>query len=317
LSQYLLIMIVHHGYQNLSFINPVVTLGIFDGVHLGHKSLIDSLLKNAKDLNGESVIVTFSPHPRLVLSGNKSELEFLTTPEEKVSLLQDYGVDHLIVIPFDHDLSNKEACQFIEEVLVRKIGSRCLVAGFNNLFGRRGDSDFTSIRRCAEAFNIKVVHVDALEMKDGIVSSTLIREKLVNGLTEKANILLGYNYSISGSVVEGKKLGRKLGYPTANIDPDNKHKLIPKNGVYAVEVMVDGVRYSGMLNIGTNPTVNDNYLLRTLEVNIFDFSRDIYKSEITLIFRYRLRDEIKFSNLSLLIKQLELDKQNALNLLKR
>jgi riboflavin kinase / FMN adenylyltransferase len=308
-------MIVHQGYENLRLKNPVVTLGIFDGVHLGHKVLIARLIETAKNLKGESVIITFFPHPRLVLSENKSSLSFLTNLEEKISLLEDKGVDHLIIIPFDHDLSNKEACQFIEEVLVKKIGTVCLISGFNNLFGRKGEADFDKIRKCAESFNIKVEQVDALVTEKGIVSSTLIREALLRGKIEEANSLLGYNYFMNGTIVEGKQLGRELGFPTANIDPDSKNKLIPKDGVYAVEVIIDG-RYFGMMNIGSNPTVNDNPSNRTLEVNIFDFDRQIYLSKICIIFRRRLRDEIKFSNITLLIEQLELDKRMALQFLK-
>jgi riboflavin kinase/FMN adenylyltransferase len=309
-------MIVHQGYENLCLKNPVVTLGIFDGVHLGHKVLIARLIDTAKNLNGESVIITFFPHPRLVLSENKASLAFLTTLDEKTTLLQKNGVDHLIIIPFDHDLSNKEACQFIEEILVKKIGAICLIAGFNNLFGRKGNSDFGTIRKCAESFKIKVEHVEALETDKGIVSSTLIRDALLRGELEEANSLLGYNYILNGTIVEGKRLGRELGFPTANIDPDSKNKLIPKDGVYAVEVTVDGAGYLGMMNIGTNPTVNDNASNRTLEVNIFDFDRQIYQSKICIVFRRRLRDEIKFSNITLLVEQLELDKKMTLQFLK-
>ena len=309
-------MIVHQGYENLNLNNPVVTLGIFDGVHLGHKALIARLIETAKRLKGESVIITFFPHPRLVLSEDKSSLSFLTNLEEKISLLEDKGVDHLIIIPFDHDLSNKEACQFIEEVLVKKIGTICLISGFNNLFGRKGETDFDKIRKCAESFKIKVEQVDALVTEKGIVSSTLIRDALLRGEIEEANGLLGYNYFMNGTIVEGKQLGRELGFPTANIDPDSKNKLIPKDGVYAVEVTMDGAGYLGMMNIGSNPTVNDNPSKRTLEVNIFDFDRQIYMSKIRIIFRRRLRDEIKFSNITLLIEQLELDKRMALQFLK-
>ena len=309
-------MIVHQGYENLHLKNPVVTLGIFDGVHLGHKALIARLIDKAKILNGESVIITFFPHPRLVLSENNTSLAFLTNLDEKIKLLEENGVDHLIIIPFNHDLSNKEACQFIEEVLVRKIGTKCLIAGFNNLFGRKRNTDFDSIRKCAESFKIKVEHVDALATEKGIVSSTLIRDALLRGEIEEANSMLGYNYFMNGTIVKGRQLGRELGFPTANIDPYSQNKLIPKDGVYAVETIVEGVRYFGMMNIGSNPTVNDNPSKRTIEVNIFDFDRYIYQSKICIVFRCRLRDEIKFSNITLLIEQLELDKKKALQFLK-
>lgn len=316
LSEYLGIMIIHEGYENLNFSNPVVTLGIFDGVHMGHKTLIARLISRAKNVKGESVIITFYPHPRLVLSENKTNLVFLTSPEEKISLLEKEGVDHLIIIPFDYDLSNKEACEFIEEVLVKKIGTRYLVAGFNHHFGRKGDSDFDTIRRCAESFQIFVEQVEALNTNKGIVSSSLIREALLKGEVEEASRLLGYDYFLNGTIVEGRHLGKEIGFPTANIDLDYKHKLVPKDGVYAVEVMVGRSKHHGMMSIGSNPTVNDDPNKRTIEVNIFGFAKDIYGSKICVVFRRRLRDEIRFDNLSLLVEQLELDKKMALHFLK-
>lgn len=309
-------MIVYEGYENLNILNPVVTLGIFDGVHLGHKALIARLVTTSKNVNGESVIITFYPHPQFVLSEKKTNLAFLTSLEEKISLLEKEGVDHLIIIPFDNVLSNKEACQFIEEVLVSKIGTKYLIAGFNHHFGRKGDSDFETIRRCAESFEIVVEQVKALETDKGIVSSSLIREALLKGELEEANRLLGYDYFMNGTIVEGRQLGREIGYPTANIDSDYKNKLIPKDGVYAVELIIDGSKHKGMLSIGWNPTVNNDPGNRTIEVNIFDFEKDIYKSKICVVFRRRLRDEIRFTSIALLAEQLELDKKMALRLLK-
>jgi riboflavin kinase / FMN adenylyltransferase len=309
-------MEIHQGYENLNIVNPVVTLGIFDGVHLGHKSLIANLVKRARDLVGEAVIITFYPHPRQVLAENATSLTFLTSLDEKIAMLEREGVNHLIIIPFDHDFSNKEACEFIEEVLVKKIGARYLVAGYNHHFGRKGDSDFETIRKCAESFNIIVEQVEALNTHKGIVSSSLIREALFKGDVETANLLLGYEYFINGSVIEGKKLGREIGYPTANIKPDYDDKLIPKDGIYAVEVVIDGTKYKGMLSIGFNPTVNNDSPRRSIEVHIFDFKRDIYRSGISVIFRKRMRDEKKFSSVSLLAEQLKLDKEMALRILK-
>ena len=309
-------MIIHEGYENLNIINPVVTLGIFDGVHLGHKALITSLLSRARSVKGESVIITFYPHPRAVLSDDNTRLAFLTSQGEKISLLEKERVDHLVIVPFDYDLSNKEACEFIEEVLVKKIGTKYLIAGFNHHFGRKSESNFDAIRRCAESFKIVVERVKALETDNGIVSSSLIREALLNGELEEANKLLGYDYFINGTIVEGRHLGKEIGFPTANIDPDYKNKLIPKDGVYAVEVLIEGIRYPGMLSIGANPTVNDDPENRTIEVNIFGFEKEIYGSKICVVFRRRLRDEIRFENISLLAEQLELDKKMTLQYLK-
>lgn len=309
-------MKTHQGYENLNIINPVVTLGIFDGVHLGHKALIASLISRAEKIDGATVVITFNPHPRLVLSGNKTNLTLLTSLEEKIGLLEKEGVDHLIIIPFDHELSNKEACEFIEEVLHKKIGAKYLIAGYNHHFGRRGDSDFYAIRQCAESFGIVVEQEKALKTGTGIVSSSLIREALQNGDIEVAKGLLGYDYFLNGTVVEGRKLGREIGYPTANIKPDYDNKLIPKEGVYAVEAVINGTSYKGMLSIGSNPTVNSNPLKRTIEVHLFGFERDIYKSKILVVFRKRMREEIRFESLALLTEQLELDKKMALRILK-
>jgi riboflavin kinase/FMN adenylyltransferase len=310
-------MIVHQGYENLSISNPVVTLGIFDGVHLGHKAIISRLVTKSRNLNGESVIITFYPHPRLVLSENSSSLTFLTSLEEKIAMLEKEGVDHLIIIPFDHDLSNKEACQFIEDVLVKKIGSKCLIVGFNHHFGKKGESDYRTIRQCAESYNIIVEQVEAVQTDKGVVSSSAIREALLSGKLEEANALLGYHYFINGTIASGKQIGRRIGFPTANIIPDYKNKLIPKDGVYAVEVVINGSGYFGMLSIGTNPTVNTDINNRTIEVNIFDFEEDIYNSKICVIFKQRVRDMIRFDDISLLINQMENDKKIALRFLKR
>jgi riboflavin kinase / FMN adenylyltransferase len=310
-------MIIHKGYENLNILNPVVTLGIFDGVHRGHKTLISRLVNKAKGTNSESVIITFYPHPRLVLSQGTASLTFLTSLEEKISLLEKEGVDHLIIIPFDHELSNKEACEFIEEILVKKVGTKYLIAGFNHHFGRRRDGDFETIKRCAGSFGIVVEQVNALDSDKGSVSSSLIREALMRGDLDEANNLLGYDYFLNGTIVEGMHLGKEIGFPTANIVADYKNKLIPKDGVYAVEVFLEGAGHSGMLSIGSNPTVNDDPGKKTIEVNIFEFDKDIYNSKICVVFRNRLRDEIKFDNITLLAEQLAIDKKTALRFLKK
>jgi riboflavin kinase / FMN adenylyltransferase len=308
-------MIIHEGYENLNIVTPVVTLGIFDGVHLGHKAIITGLITKAKNVKGKSVIITFHPHPRLVLLENKTIPAFLTSPEERISLLEKEGIDILIIIPFDHDLSNKTACEFIEEILVKKIGARYLIAGFNHHFGRKGNNDFNAISRCAKSFGIVVEKVKALGTDKNIVSSTVIREALLKGEIEEANKLLGYDYFLNGTIIEGRHLGKEIGFPTANIQPDYEYKLIPKDGVYAVEVLTEGSRHPGMLSIGSNPTINDDPGKRTIEVNIFDFAQDIYGSKICVLFRYRLRDQIKFDSAALLAEQLVSDRKMTLRLL--
>jgi riboflavin kinase/FMN adenylyltransferase len=308
-------MIIHNGYENLNFVNPVVTLGIFDGVHRGHRALLDRLKRRAKEVKGESVVITYFPHPRLVISENIAGLTFLTSMEEKKTLLEEVGIDHLIIIPFTYEFSLMKACEFIEEILLRKIGAKHVIMGYNHHFGWHGEGDYETIKRCAGASYFEVERFHALSAAKGTISSSNIRKALQNGLLNDANNLLGYNYFMNGTIVEGRQLGRTIGFPTANIKPDYEHKLIPKDGVYAVEIHVGGARYKGMLSIGLNPTVNEGSEPRTIEVNIFDFDKNIYGSEISIIFRFRLRDEKKFADIKQLAGQLKLDKKNALRLL--
>jgi riboflavin kinase / FMN adenylyltransferase len=308
-------MIIHQGYETLNLKKPVVTIGIFDGVHRGHKALLDRLVSRAKEENGESVVITFSPHPRLVLDKNSANLTFLTTIEEKIVLLDQARVDHLIIIKFNKEFSNIRACDFVKNVLVEKIGTKHLIIGYNHHFGRRGEGDFNTIKLCAESLDFKVEQVQGFHTEEGTISSSLVREALLEGRLEEANKLLGYFYSLKGTVVEGRKIGRTIGFPTANIQPDYLHKLIPSNGVYAVEVHLDGIIYPGMLSIGSNPTVNTDTRLRSIEVHIINFKKDIYGRTISIIFRERLRDEIRFDNTTQLAEQMELDKQYTIRLL--
>jgi len=308
-------MIIHEGYENLNLVTPVVTLGIFDGVHRGHMALLNSLVSKARESKRESVVITFSPHPRLVLDQNRINLSFLTTMEEKKRLLENANVDHLIVIEFTKKFSKIEACDFINEVLVKKVGTKHLIIGYNHHFGRRGKGDFNTISQCAEALDFKVEQVQAFNSEKGNISSSSIREALLMGQVDEANSYLGYPYSVSGTIVTGRKIGRSIGFPTANIKPDDKFKLIPADGVYAVETHLDGIVRPGMLSIGSNPTVNSDIGVKSIEVNILDFDKDIYGKAISVIFRKRLRDEIKFDNTGQLAEQMKLDRQQVMKLL--
>jgi riboflavin kinase/FMN adenylyltransferase len=308
-------MIIHEGYENLNLVTPVVTLGIFDGVHRGHRALLDCLVSCAREAKGESVVITFSPHPRLVLEQNRVNLSFLTTMDEKKVLLENANVDHLIIIEFNTMFSKIQACEFIKEVLVEKIGTKHLIIGYNHHFGRSGEGDFNTIKQCAESLDFKVEQVQGFHTEEGAISSSSIREALLKGRLDEANRWLGYSYSMSGTIVEGRKIGRSIGFPTANIKPDYQYKLIPGNGVYAVEVQLDGIRHPGMLSIGSNPTVNNDSRARSIEVHILDFNENIYGRAISVIFRKRLRDEIKFDNTEQLAEQMKLDKQQVLLLL--
>ena len=308
-------MIIHQGYENLDLRNPVVTLGIFDGVHTGHRALLDYLVINAAETKGDSVVVTFYPHPRLVLSEKPEELSFLTTFDEKTKLLEEANINHLIIIEFNQSLRNIEACDFVRNILVDKIGTKNLIVGYDHHFGNKREGNYNTIRQCAGLFNFKVEQVNEVSTDAGTVSSSSIREALLRGELEKANLWLGYDYSLKGTVVEGRKLGRSIGFPTANINPDDRYKLVPGNGVYAVEIQIDEIRLPGMMSIGFNPTVNKEYSNRAIEVHIFNFEDNIYGREIRVVFRNRLRDEVKFDNISQLVEQMKLDKEHALRLL--
>jgi riboflavin kinase / FMN adenylyltransferase len=308
-------MIIHKGFEGLNLFHPVVTIGVFDGVHLGHRHLLNQLVLIARQTGGESAVITFNPHPRLVLAENTEDVSFLSTLEEKKKLLADTHIDHLIIIDFSKDLSNMEAVDFIREILVGKIGVKHLIVGYDNHFGKNKEGDLNKILECADIYNFSVEQSEKVTEPDGAISSTAIRNALLNGRLEDANRWLGYNYSLTGTVVQGKKLGRSLGYPTANIKPSDKFKLLPADGVYAVEVQSDNRQMRGMLSIGFNPTVNKDTTGRSVEVNIFDFNGDLYRQTITVLFRFRIRDEIKFDNTEQLAGQMKLDKEEALRLL--
>jgi riboflavin kinase/FMN adenylyltransferase len=251
-----------------------------------------------------------------VLSEKTEEPFSLSTFDEKKKLLEQSGIDHLIIMNFSRELGNMDAADFIREILVGKIGVKHLLVGYDNHFGKGKGGDFKKIRECSELYNFEVVQVDGIYAPEGIISSTAIREALLKGRVEDAGRWLGYNYAIAGTVVEGRKIGHKLGFPTANIKPADIYKLIPADGVYAVEVIFDNVKFPGMLSIGYNPTVNTDRTKRSIEVNIFGSEKDLYDHTITAIFRYRLRDERKFENTVQLAEQMKLDKEAALRLLK-
>jgi riboflavin kinase/FMN adenylyltransferase len=308
-------MIIHEGYENLKLANPFVTIGVFDGVHLGHRALLDHLVSIAWKAGGESAVVTFNPHPRLVLSEKTEGIFYLSTLDEKKRLLAKSRIDHLIILNFTREMSNLEAVDFIREILVERIKVKHLIVGYDNHFGKNKGGDFNKIRECADFYGFATEQFGGVSSPDGIISSTAVRDALLKGNLTDANRWLGYNYSLTGTVIKGRKLGRSFGFPTANIKPADIHKLIPADGVYAVEVLFDNKQLPGMLSIGFNPTVNKSNSSRSVEAHIFNFDMDLYDKEITVIFRFRLRDEIKFKNVTLLAEQMKLDKQTAIRLL--
>ncbi len=294
---------------------PVVTIGTFDGIHLGHQKVIARLRDFAWQHNGESVIFTFHTHPRLVTSPDETSLRLLTTLKEKTELLEKFGIDHLIIYPFNRDFANFTYHEFVEKILVEKLRTHCLVVGYDHKFGRNREGGFEYLQKCADKYHFHIEKLDALLVEADSVSSTKIRNALENGDIQKANQFLGYPFTLHGTVVSGNQLGRKLGFPTANIESSDKYKIIPGYGVYAVKVRLKQGEYNGMLNIGTRPTFNNNADNRSIEVNIFDFDGDIYGQEITLRFVGKIRDEQKFSDMHRLAAQLEKDRETAQSLL--
>ncbi len=305
---------VHRNISALpSFRNPVVTIGTFDGVHLGHKQIINQLKAEARLIDGETVIITFYPHPRKIITP-AAHIELLNTTDEKIALLDKEKIDHLIIVPFTYEFSEQDATSYIEDFLVAKIKPHTIIIGYDHHFGKGREGNYKMLESFGEKFSFSVKEIPEKLLHEAAVSSTRIRNALLEGNIATANELLGYDYFFSGTVVGGNRIGNTLGYPTANIQPNDDEKLIPANGIYAVEVLVQDKIFQGMMSIGVRPTIGDD-TNRVIEVNIFDFSADIYGNSITVFFKYFMRAEEKFSGLDELKQQLALDKVNALRLL--
>ena len=289
-----------------AFRNAVITIGTFDGVHKGHQKLISRINDLSAQIGGESIIVTFHPHPRLVINPDDTTLKLLNTIEEKIKLLGEYGVDNVVVVPFSRDFSEQSAESYISDFLVRNFHPAHIVIGYDHKFGRNREGDFALLEKYQQEYNY---HLEAIpkEMLDDIaISSTKIRQSLTEGEVSAVNDLLGHRYTLSGIVVKGLQNGRKLGYPTANIQVADANKLIPHTGIYAVLVHHDSHVYSGMLSIGYNPTFEGKE--QTIEVNILDFEKDIYGESLTLEFVQFIRYEKKFDSMEDLIKAIDQDK---------
>ncbi|MBL7957063.1 MAG: riboflavin biosynthesis protein RibF [Flavobacteriales bacterium] len=289
---------------------PVLTTGTFDGVHRGHRAIIERLIARAKKEEGESVLFTFHPHPRMVLFPGDNDLKLLNTQEEKRALLDQSGLDHLLVVPFSRQFSRMHAIDYVRDVLMGAIGARAVVIGYDHRFGRNREGDLVLLRQLGEAYDIDVEEIPAQEVDHVKVSSTKIRQALIAGEAGVANELLGYSYPLSGVVVKGDQLGRTIGYPTANIGAIDPYKLIPGDGVYAVEVALKDGERKGMLYIGERPTVSGG-LQRSTEVNIFGLDRDLYGEPITVRFIHRMRGDQRFENMEALRDQLRIDERMA------
>lgn len=308
---------VHKDLQHLpQFKKAVITIGTFDGVHLGHQQIIKLLSEEAAAIGGETVIITFYPHPRKVVTHGKSEVKIINTLEEKIELLNKKGIEHLVVAAFNDEFSNQTAEEYIENFLVKKLHPHTIIIGYDHKFGKNRSGDYHLLEKMGEKFNYKVKEIPEHVLNHITISSTKIREALLKSDIETANIFLGYKYFFTGKVVEGNKLGRTIGYPTANLIIEDEEKVVPGNGVYAVTLTIakEELLLKGMMNIGLRPTINET--IRTIEVNIFDFDKDIYGRFVRVNVCSFLRGEIKFDGLGQLKEQLAKDKVNAVLQLK-
>ncbi|GAB3714154.1 bifunctional riboflavin kinase/FAD synthetase [Flavobacterium koreense] len=288
----------------------VVTIGTFDGVHIGHKKILERIIFNAKELNCESVVLTFFPHPRMVLQDN-SVVQLLNTVDEKTILLEKTGIDNLIIHPFNQEFSRLTAEEFVKEILVNQLNIRKIIIGYDHRFGRNRTADINDLIVFGKEYGFEVEQISAQEINDNAVSSTKIRNAILEGNITLANNYLGYNYFFSGIVVKGKQLGRTIGFPTANIKINEDYKLIPKNGVYIVKSNYDKKTIFGLMNIGTRPTVDGTN--QTIEVFFLDFDKTIYDKTLTIEIIEFIRDEQKFDSLNDLKNQINEDKIFAVN----
>ncbi|MFH6961237.1 bifunctional riboflavin kinase/FAD synthetase [Flavobacterium plurextorum] len=287
----------------------ILTLGTFDGVHIGHKKILERITQNTENGKYESLVLTFFPHPRMVLQ-EKSEIKLLNTIAEKTKLLEATGIENLIIHPFDESFSRLTAEEFVHSILVDQFHIQKIIIGHDHRFGRNRTANIDNLIAYGAEYGFEVEQISAQEIQDVSVSSTKIRKALTDGKMDLANEYLGYDYFLSGKIVKGKQLGRTIGFPTANIEIEEDYKLIPKTGVYAVKALIDQKEVFGMMNIGFNPTVNGQK--QTIEVNLFDFDADIYDKKIEVSLLHFLREEQKFGSIDLLKEQLNQDRINAL-----
>ncbi|APZ45661.1 riboflavin biosynthesis protein RibF [Polaribacter reichenbachii] len=300
----------------LNFSSPsqtFVTIGTFDGVHYGHQKIIEKLVLEAKKANKKSVLLTFFPHPRMVLQKDAS-IELINTIQERAFLLEKTGLDYLIIHPFSKEFSRTSALEFVRDILVNQLNISKLIIGYDHHFGKNREGNITQLTEYSHLYDFKVEEIPAQDIDDVSVSSTKIRRALHEGNLKTANNYLGYYFMLNGNVVNGKQLGGKIGYPTANIDVKETYKLIPKTGVYVVKSLIDNKTVFGMMNIGNRPTVDGNH--QTIEVHFLDFNQDLYDKNLTIELIYFLRDEQKFDSIDLLIEQLKKDEETARNYIK-
>jgi riboflavin kinase/FMN adenylyltransferase len=326
-------MQVHRDIDNLPlFHNAVVTIGTFDGVHVGHRQIINKLKVEAIKVNGESVIITFHPHPRKVISSTILGVRLINTLEEKIEVLSGLGIDHLVIVPFTDAFANQPAEEYIRDFLYEKFHPDTVIIGYDHRFGRERLGDYKLLEKMAPQFGFKIKEISKHILEEIAISSTNIREAVLHNDIGMANKLLGYTFFFEGEVVHGNKLGRQLGYPTANLKIHDAEKIIPGDGIYAVYVSIkkgtqneeaamdefntfpfEDAQYKGMMSIGFRPTVDGKK--RVIEVNVFDFNKDIYEQTMRVYVKKFLRAEVKFNTLEDLVKQIDQDKIDSLQVL--
>lgn len=293
--------------------NTVTTVGTFDGVHSGHRKIISILNQKKEEKNCRSVIVTFEPHPQIVLKNRDSQIKLLSTKEEKLEIFRSLDIDAVYIINFTKEFSQTNAEDFYINYLINGLGISALVLGYDHMFGKNREGNFDTLKKLSAEFDFDVIKIDEYKVDDENLSSTSIRKFLNDGDIREANRLLGYEYSFSGIVVKGNKLGRQIGYPTANIQQEDPLKMIPKDGIYAVKIITNDGEFEGMMNIGTNPTVSNDGS-KKLEVNIFNFDKELYGEKLRIKFIERIRDEVKFESIEDLVSEIDNDKKKVLQI---
>ena len=308
--------IIQNNIQARNIKNAVVTIGTFDGVHLGHQAIFKEMRRFAKEIGGETVVVTFHPHPRQVLSIGTERLRFICSQEEKLKKFEEFGIDNVVIIPFTKEFASTPSDVFIRDYIIERIHPAIIVVGYDHHFGKNRMGDFQMLNKLGQQYGFKTVQVEAQDIDEVAVSSTKIRNYLWVGNVKAANQLLGYPYSVQGVVVKGNEIGRTIGFPTANLDIPNEFMMINNPGVYACQTVIDGKTYDAMANTGLRPTIGDradgDFII---EVNIFDFDGDLYGKTLKVWFIERIRDEVKFSGLETLKIQLEHDREEAKKIL--
>lgn len=307
-------MQIHRDINNLpAFKNAVITIGTFDGVHLGHRQIIDSLKDEAAKVNGESIIITFHPHPRKVVSSVITGVRLINTLDERIELLEKTGIDHLVIVPFTEYFANQDAEAYISDFLVEKFKPHTIIIGYDHRFGKERSGDYKMMEDKAVVYNYQLKEIPEHILNALKVSSTNIRNAILHSNIEEANNFLGYDFFFEGEVFHGDKIGRTIGYPTANLKSTDEEKIVLGDGIYAVYCVAEGKTYKGMMSIGFRPTVNGR--ARVTEVNIFDFDKQIYGETIRVIVKKYLRAEVKFNGLEELKMALHNDKEDSLRYL--